>query len=196
MLSPQCVVIAGPNGAGKSSAAPGLLRDTVGVGAFVNADVIAQGLAGFAPQAVALEAGRIMLQRLDALILAGGNFAFETTLSGKTVERLIRRALDAGYEVHVYYLWLASSDVAVARVRQRVALGGHDVPEAVIRRRYRRSLANRASYRSGGVTSGRWYDGGAIGSPRLIGNGGKGRQTEVADPVTWKQVEMTLREAT
>jgi predicted ABC-type ATPase len=94
------VVIAGPNGAGKSSSAPRLLRDTVGVGAFVNADVIAQGLAGFAPEDVALEAGRIMLQRLDELIGAGSDFAFETTLSGRTVKRLIDRAVAVGYEVH------------------------------------------------------------------------------------------------
>ena len=148
--SPQCVVIAGPNGAGKSSAAPRLLRDTVGVGAFVNADVIAQGLAGFAPEAVAPEAGRIMLRRLDELIAAGGNFAFETTLSGKTVQRLMERARANGYEVHMYYLWLASADVAVARVRRRVELGGHDVPQAVIRRRYRRNIFRNFGFRPSG----------------------------------------------
>lgn len=194
-LKPQCVVIAGPNGAGKSSAAPRLLRDTVGVGAFVNADVIAQGLAGFAPEAVALEAGRIMLRRLDELISAGGNFAFETTLSGKTVQRLMERARANGYEVHLYYLWLASADVAVARVRRRVELGGHDVQQAVIRRRYRRSLANMSRYLFEGVASWRLYDGGAFGSPRLIASGGDTERPTVADSTAWDQVQRSLRDA-
>lgn len=91
---PQCVVIAGPNGAGKSSSAPELLKDTVGVSAFVNADVIAQGLAAFQPETVAIDAGRIMLARIGELAEAREDFAFETTLSGKTIGQLLKHVVE------------------------------------------------------------------------------------------------------
>src|SRR5262244_3899348 len=117
---PQCVVIAGPNGAGKTSAAADLLRDTVGIDAFVNADVIAQGLAGFRPESAAFEAGRIMLRRLAELAQAREDFAFESTLSGRSAVRVLSGLLGSGYVVHVFYLWLPSPDLSVARVRHRV----------------------------------------------------------------------------
>ena len=105
------------------------------------------------------------------------------------------RALATGYQVHLYYLWLASADVAVARVRRRVELGGHDVPEAVIRRRYRRSLANVATDLTSGVTSWRLYDGGAAGSPRLVASGGEAHEAVVADSIAWDHVRRSLRDA-
>jgi len=102
-------VIAGPNGAGKSSAAPDLLKDAAGIATFVNADVIAQGLAAFRPEDVAIAAGRIMLRRIGELVEAGQDFAFETTLSGRSIERLLSRAKERGYRVHVCYIWLPSA---------------------------------------------------------------------------------------
>lgn len=152
--APQCVVIAGPNGAGKSSAAPELLKDAAGVSTFVNADVIAQGLAAFRPEDVAVAAGRIMLSRIAGLVEAGEDFAFETTLSGRSVERLLARATGRGYRVHVCYIWLPSAEMAVARVAQRVAAGGHHVPENVVRRRFRRSLAGAGRLSTMGVPPG------------------------------------------
>ena len=152
---PNVVILAGPNGAGKTSAAPVLLRNELRVAEFVNADVIARGLSGFSSDRVAVEAGRIMLQRLDELVAAGQDFAFETTLSGRGFLGAIDRWRSAGYIVRIVYLWLASADVAIARVRRRVAQGGHSVPDDVIRRRYDRGLANFAhSYRT---VADRWY---------------------------------------
>lgn len=140
--NPHAVILAGPNGAGKSTLAPRLLADLLSVRTFVNADVIAQGLAGFDPASAAIEAGRVMLRRLDELRRQGADFAFETTLSGLAHQRTIRDLHASGYTTHRIYLWLPSAETAVERVRIRVRLGGHDVPEADVRRRYFRSVRN------------------------------------------------------
>jgi len=108
----------------------------------VNADTIAQGLAGFRADEAAIMAGRVMLDRLDELASKRVDFAFETTLSGRTVRRLLSQFVRTGYAVRLLYLWLPTPDLAVARVRLRVRHGGHDVPEDVIRRRFERSLHN------------------------------------------------------
>jgi predicted ABC-type ATPase len=112
---PQVIVLAGPNGAGKSTSAPALLRGTLGVTEFVNADVIARGLSGFAPEGVAFEAGGIMLQRLRDLAAARVDFAFETTLAGRSQARWIAELCGTGYIFRLVYFWLPSPDFAVAR---------------------------------------------------------------------------------
>jgi predicted ABC-type ATPase len=121
-------VIAGPNGAGKTSSAPELLRDAVGVPSFVNADVIAEGLSGFRPQEAAFEAGRIMLMRARELAARRVDFALESTLSGRTLHRFLNRLAAIGYERHLFYLWLPSPDMAVARVKGRVQAGATTFP--------------------------------------------------------------------
>src|SRR5215208_2498675 len=136
------VVIAGPNGAGKSTAAPALLRDVLGVTTFVNADEIARGLSGFAPEHAAVAAGRVMLARLHELADEGADFAFETTLSGRTYLGWLAGLRRTGYRVRLEYIWLSSPDLAVNRVRDRVRRGGHSIPEDTIRRRYDVSLRN------------------------------------------------------
>jgi len=128
VTSPGVVVLGGPNGAGKSTAAPRLLRGSLKVEEFVNADTLAQGLSAFRPEDVALEAGRITLKRLDGLALQGKSFAFESTLSSHTLGRRLSRLKAEGYNVHIVYLWLPTADLAVARVAERVRAGGHDVP--------------------------------------------------------------------
>jgi len=140
--TPNLVVLAGPNGAGKSTAAPALLQGTLGVTEFVNADVIAQGLSAFDPDRVALAAGRIMLRRLQELARQGVSFAFETTLASRSFAPWIRELARTGYLFHLVFLWLPSADFAVQRVANRVRLGGHDVPEMTIRRRYHLGLYN------------------------------------------------------
>jgi predicted ABC-type ATPase len=130
------VVIAGPNGAGKTSAAPDLLRDTVGIDAFVTADVVAQGLSGFRPEAAAREAGGVVLNRLRSLARARADFAVESTLAGRSLARFLAELTAAGYESHLLYLWLPAVELAIERVRTRVEAGGHDVPEETIRRRF------------------------------------------------------------
>lgn len=140
--SPQVVVLAGPNGAGKSTSAPRLLRGALGVEEFVNADVIASGLSGFAPERVAMAAGRVMMQRLRGLAEARTNFAFETTLATRSFAPWLSCLISSGYVLHLVFLWLPSAEIAVARVQERVRRGGHHVPEDVVRRRYRAGLRN------------------------------------------------------
>jgi predicted ABC-type ATPase len=152
---PNVVILAGPNGAGKTSAAPTLLRDELRVAEFVNADVIARGLSGFSAGAVAVEAGRIMLRRLDELAASRQDFAFETTLSGNAFLAAMERWRLAGYTIRVVYLWLKSPETAIDRVHARARQGGHTVPDEVIRRRYDRGLRNFAHrYRA---AADRWH---------------------------------------
>jgi predicted ABC-type ATPase len=164
------------------------LKDTVGVAAFVNADVIAKGLAGFRPEAVSVEAGRIMLKRLVALADAREDFAFESTLSGRSVLRLFARVAARGYDVHLFYLWLPSPELAVARVKHRVALGGHDVAEDVVRRRHGRSLRHAGRLLDGGeVTTWRVYDASAMGPPRVVAFGA-GHDRRIVDAERWAAI--------
>ena len=140
-LKPRVIVFAGPNGAGKSTHADAILAK-LGIETFVNADYIARGLSGRNTDAVAFEAGRIMLKRLKDLAAAKRDFAFESTLSSRSFAPFLRQLKAQGYEVAIYYFSLASSSLAVRRVKLRVAMGGHDVPEDTIRRRFTRSLHN------------------------------------------------------
>ena len=142
MAKPRIVILAGPNGAGKTTASKYLLRDALGIGEFVNADTIAAGLSGFAPESVAFEAGRIVLSRIHSLIDQGVGFSFETTLSSKTLALLLANAQKAGFEIDLIYLALPDSTTAVERVAARVKQGGHNIPAHVIKRRFHRSLKN------------------------------------------------------
>ena len=188
---PNVVILAGPNGAGKTSAAPVLLRGEFRVREFVNADVIARGLSGFSPDAMAVEAGRIMLRRLEGLALAQHDFAFETTLSGIAVLHALERWRSAGYVIRIVYLWLASADVAVTRVRARVHQGGHSVPDDVIRRRYERGLVNFATrYR---VVADQWqlYDNTDPLDRRPVANGERETIT-VVDGDRWREFQRAV----
>ena len=139
--APRVVIFAGPNGAGKSTHADAILA-ALGIDAFVNADYIARGLSGRNTDAVAFEAGRIMLKRLRQLSEAKADFAFESTLSSRTFATFLQALKRQGYVVAIYYFSLANAQLAIRRVKLRVALGGHDVPPDVIRRRFGRSLNN------------------------------------------------------
>ncbi len=134
--APRVIIIAGPNGAGKTTFAREFLPGEAACPVFVNADLIAAGIAPFAPENAALRAGRLMLEELSHHFAAGISFAFETTLSGRGYLRLIKEWQAAGYQVKIIFLQLASADEAVARVAQRVKQGGHNIPEEVIRRRF------------------------------------------------------------
>jgi predicted ABC-type ATPase len=103
---------------------------------FVNADTLAQGLSAFRPEDVAVEAGRIILKRLDDLESQRRSFAFESTLSSHALAKRLARLQQHDYRVHLVYLWLPTADLAVARVAERVRVGGHDVPADVVRRRF------------------------------------------------------------
>ena len=109
---------------------------------FVNADEIAKGLSPFNPEGVAIEAGRLMLERIDCLIRRGESFSIETTLATRSYINLVRRAHTEGYQVHLIYFWLKSPELAIQRVAERVAHGGHNIPQDVIIRRYSAGISN------------------------------------------------------
>ena len=135
-------IIAGSNGAGKTTFAREFLPRYVLCTRFINPDLIAAGLSPFDPTASAIEAGRLVLHEIGRAMQAGVSFAFESTLSGRTYLTLIRRARASGYRVHLFYLWIPSAELALARIRDRVESGGHDIPEADVKRRYARTLRN------------------------------------------------------
>jgi predicted ABC-type ATPase len=139
---PTIYVIAGCNGAGKTTFAKEFLPKEVKCLRFLNADEIARGLSPLRPSASAIQAGRLLLEQVDESLRRRETFALESTLSGKTYIRLFQRALKSGYEIELHYLWLSSPTQAIARVRQRVKLGGHHVPATDIRRRFKRSLVH------------------------------------------------------
>ena len=186
-ISPGVVVLGGPNGAGKSTAAPRLLRGSLRVEEFVNADTLAQGLSAFRPQDVALEAGRITLARLDSLESQRKSFAFESTLASHALVRRLRRLKERGYSVHVVYLWLPTVDLALARVAERVRTGGHDVPADTVRRRFDRGRRNFFTLYRPLADTWRLYDASAITGPRLAATGGQEEPTKLRDPKTWRE---------
>ncbi|MFY9701170.1 MAG: AAA family ATPase [Terriglobales bacterium] len=135
-------VIAGPNGVGKTTFAREFLPNYADCKNFVNADLIAQAMAPFSPETAAVRAGRMMLSEIRSFAKKRVSFAFETTLSGRGYMALLRQLKAQGYEIHVFFLWVTSVDLALSRVQERVSRGGHDVPEAVVRRRFDRSIGN------------------------------------------------------
>lgn len=139
---PNIHIIAGCNGAGKTTASFTILPDTLKVKEYVNADSIAAGLSPFNVESVALEAGRIMLQRIQQLMEAQEDFAFETTLSTRSYMSLIKKAKANGYKIPLLYFWLHSPDFAKQRVARRVSKGGHNIPDEFIERRYHRGISN------------------------------------------------------
>lgn len=140
-LMPVIYVLAGPNGAGKTTFAREFLP-AEGVFEFLNADLMAAGLAPLQPEAMAIRAARLLLNRWRELVSAKVNFAFESTLSGRTYAGMLREARRAGYVVIICYLWLPGAKFSLRRVRERVRKGGHDVPATDVRRRFLPSLRN------------------------------------------------------
>ena len=132
----KIIVIAGPNGAGKTTFARSFLPAEARCPRFINADLIAAGLSPFAPEAAAIKAGRLMLQEIAQCAAHGESFAFETTLSGLAYLRHIVEWKHMGYHVGLFFLTLPSAEMAIDRVAERVKQGGHNIPEAVIRRRF------------------------------------------------------------
>jgi len=138
----KVIIIAGPNGAGKTTFARSFLPAEANVPRFINADLIAAGLAPFDPDTAAIKAGRLMLEEIDLSAQRGESFAFETTLAGLSYLRRIERWRAQGYRVSLFFLSLPNAEAAIARVASRVRQGGHDIPEEVIRRRFAAGLEN------------------------------------------------------
>ena len=186
--APNVVVIAGPNGSGKSTAAPALLRDYLGITEFVNADVIAQGLSGFGSENVALQAGRIMLDRLKELAAEEADFAFETTLASRTFAARLKGLQQSGYRAHLLFLWLPSSEMAVARVASRVQRGGHDVPKEIVRRRYEAGLRNFFRLYRPLVDAWRMYDNSSRTGYALIASDSKDDRLHIEQEAIWNSL--------
>lgn len=141
-MTKHLYIIAGCNGAGKTTASKTILPKSLLVKEFVNADEIAKGLSPFNPEGVAIEAGRLMLKRIDELLEANETFSIETTLATKSYVKLVSRAQSKGYIVHLLFFWLDSVELAKKRVAYRVAAGGHNIPSDVIQRRYIAGVRN------------------------------------------------------
>lgn len=139
---PTVYAIAGPNGAGKTTFATEFLPHFVQCREFLNADLIAAGLAPFAPETQAVRAGRLLLERIEELSRQRATFGVETTLSGRGHVRLLRKLATRGYRRVLFFIWLPTADLAVRRVANRVSQGGHAVPDAIVRRRYASGLSN------------------------------------------------------
>lgn len=181
---PLAVVVAGPNGAGKSTSASRLLRGAFAVHEFVNADVIAAGISVFRPEVAAFAAGRAFLARVKQLAAARADFAFETTLASRSFAPFLRDLRATGYRTHLAFLSLPSADLAVARVAERVRDGGHDVPEATVRRRFRAGLANLIEVYPAVLDSWQVFDN-AGPSPRPIARAAGGSGAVVLDADAW-----------
>ncbi len=139
---PTCYVIAGPNGAGKTTFALRYLPEITGCKNFINADLIADGLSPLDPTKVQLAAGKTLLREIQSNVIKRVDFAFETTLSGRSYARLLKELRSKGWKVVLFYLWIPSAEFSRLRVEQRVESGGHDIPEEAILRRYKRTVSN------------------------------------------------------
>ena len=187
--APELVVLAGPNGAGKSTLAPWLLRDGWGIRDFVNADEIAKGLSGFHPESVALQAGRLMWERLEELAASRKSFAFETTLASRTYAPWIAKRRAEGYQTRLVFIVLPSAELAIQRVTDRVRAGGHHIPDDVIRRRYASGLRNLFELYLPLMDRWQVLDGTEPADMRLVASGGAGRSPLVWNPWRWSQID-------
>ena len=142
IMSKNLYIISGCNGAGKTTASYTVLPEILDCREFVNADEIARGLSPFNPESMAIEAGRLMLQRIEDLLAKDKSFSIETTLATKSYINLVRRAQAKGYSVRLLFFWLNSPELALLRIAERVAKGGHNIPEPVVRRRYVAGIRN------------------------------------------------------
>jgi predicted ABC-type ATPase len=139
---PILYIIAGPNGAGKTTSAESMLPGVLNCIEFVNADFIARGISPYNPESVAIQAGRIMINRMNELKNSRVDFVVETTLSTLSYANFIRECKLNGYIITLVFVWLNHPDMAKDRVKQRVEKGGHNIPENVIERRYYKGLKN------------------------------------------------------
>ena len=141
-MAKNLFIISGCNGAGKTTASYTVLPEILNCREFVNADEIARGLSPFNPSSMAIEAGKLMLQRIEDLLQRNKTFSIETTLSTRSYVNLVKRAQKQGYRVCLLFFWLNSPELAKKRVAERVSKGGHDIPEGTIKRRFTARINN------------------------------------------------------
>ena len=189
---PQVYVIAGPNGSGKTTFASEFLPKYADCPAFVNADMIVRGLSGFSPDAVALKAGRLLLEQIETYAAKRITFAFETTLSGTNYLSRLRKLKKAGYSVHVFFLWIPDVRLSLARVASRVMMGGHGISEKVVRRRFHKGIGNFLKHYRRVTDSWMLFDNSEA-IPRLIAEQKAGKTT-VLDRKLYSQITISVEE--
>lgn len=189
---PNVYIVAGPNGAGKSTFARLFLPDYADCKEFVNADLIAAGLSPFNPESLAIQAGRLMLERIEMLSRSHVDFGFETTLAGRSLTPLLSKLRSNGYRIHLFFLWLPNLELALGRIRDRVRLGGHFVPDETVRRRFARGIVNLFRLYIPLVDSWLIFDN-AGDSPRMVAFG-LGERCYVFHPETFAKIEQEATE--
>ena len=186
----EVYIIGGPNGAGKTTFVKQFLPNYVEVRNFINADNIAKGLSPMGPSSMDITSGKLMIELIDKYSHKGESFAFEETLARKMLMSRIRKLKEAGYLIYIFFLDLASAELAVSRVKYRVETGGHDIPEETIRRRYLRSRRN-FWYNYKGAVDGWYLFDNSTKFPKLIANH-IGQELRVIDLKYFKLFENTL----
>ena len=184
---PTLYIIAGPNGVGKTTFADRYLPDEAKQLEFVNADLIARGLSPYDPEAVAIEAGKVMLRRVRELISHRTGFTWETTMSGRSAVGWLRQAREAGYDLKAYFLWVRNPETTIRRIRQRVVEGGHDIAENVSRRRFFKTIQNFLTIYRPLMTSWKLLQN-ELPGPRLLAVEKQGRLV-VRDPLQFAQIQ-------
>lgn len=187
-------IIAGPNGSGKTTFAKKFLPNYAHCPNFVNADLIAQGLSPFLPAAAAIKSGRLVLEEIRRFAHKHADFGFETTLSGKSYVNLLKALKAQGYKLHLFFLWVPGPELAVARIKERVAEGGHNVPVQDVRRRFNRSIANFFTLYEPLLDSWMFFNN-AGSVPALIAKRKNG-QAEVIDKKLFQRIKGNVRQET
>ena len=187
MKSKNLYIISGCNGAGKTTASYTVLPEVLDCKEFVNADEIARGLSPFNPNSVAIEAGRLMLSRIEELLERDESFSIETTLATKSYINLVHRAQAKGFNVRLLFFWLNSPKLAVQRVAERVAKGGHNIPTDVIKRRYVAGICNLFRLFMLEVDYWEIYDNSEYPAVQ-IATGGKNEKTEIIIETTYNKI--------
>ena len=189
---PTLYVIAGPNGVGKTTFARVFLPDYVHCTRFVNADLIAGGLSPFSPETAALRAGKLLITEMQSYLRQRADFGFETTLAGVTYAALFRKLRAQGYAIHLFFLWIPTVNLALARVADRVRRGGHNVPEPVVRRRFHRGLRHFFQVYQPLVNAWMLFDNSGS-TPVLVAKGGAGMEPIVAHAITYETIRQQAR---
>ncbi len=192
MVQKHLYIISGPNGAGKTTASYSVLPKILQCKEFVNADEIAHGLSPFNPESVAIEAGRLMLKRINDLLAQNESFSIETTLATRSYFSLIEKAHQQGYEVTLLYFWLKSPKQALERVAERVRKGGHNIPKDIVIRRFYEGIDNLFNIYMPLVDSWLLVDNSV--TPRsIIATGGKEQTTKIRNSITYKKIETYVK---
>jgi len=191
MKNKAVYIIAGPNGSGKTTFAIKFLPDYAKCPNFVNADLIAKGLSPFSPRTAAIKAGRIMLDQIHNLAAKDSDFAFETTLSWKTYISFLNDLKKKGYSINIFFLWIPNATLALNRIKDRVASGGHNVPALEVKRRFKRGLYNFFEYYKPLADTWLLFNNTDV-IPRFIARGKK-EQIDIIDKPLFEKIIITAR---